>query len=123
MGVLVILEMDGPTDALVHKQSVLTVGYGLDGTAPPTWTGTRQATHLSFNALSSSFLDTLSRGDQGTPCAGDSGAPIFANDSDVVLALVSWGSFGGCGVGTGHSQRLDVPVIRDWLLQHTYPGS
>jgi V8-like Glu-specific endopeptidase len=109
---------------LAHKQPVLTVGYGIDSTAPPTWTGTRQATHLSFNALSSSFLDTLSRGDQGSPCLGDSGAPVFASDdTDVVLALVSWGSFGGCGVGTGHSQRLDVPVIRDWLLQHTYPGS
>ena len=111
-------------EALVHRQSVLAVGYGLDSMTPPTWTGTRQATELSFNALSPNFLDTLSKGDQGSPCAGDSGAPIFAgDDSTVVLALVSWGSLGGCGVGTGHSQRLDVPVIRDWLLQHTYPGS
>ena len=110
--------------ALVHRQPVLTVGYGLDNTVPPTWTGTRQATHLSFNALSPSFLDTLSKGDQGSPCAGDSGAPIFAtNDSKVVLALVSWGSLGDCGVGTGHSQRLDVPIIRDWLMEHSYAGS
>jgi hypothetical protein len=57
------------------------------------------------------------RGGGGT-CFGDSGGPVFHTDASgatVVVGDTSYGYTSNCRYLGGY-QRVDVPVVRDWLL-------
>lgn len=112
-------------NALAHGQSLTVVGYGQNSLVHkvPTWTGTREFAHVVFNNLTPDFLDAQSDYATGAPAGGDSGAPLFEDDSsNVILGMGSWGRMGGAGQ-LGRYQRVDTPAIRDWLLQYIQPKS
>jgi hypothetical protein len=65
--------------------------------------------------LNGNFNDT--RGGGGT-CFGDSGGPVFLNG--FLVAVTSYGYTDNCRYLGGY-QRVDIPVVQDWV--HTIPGS
>lgn len=50
----------------------------------------------------------------GGTCFGDSGGPIFADNSHIVVAVTSFSMNGNC-VGVSGGYRLDQPDDLDWL--------
>lgn len=99
------------------------VGYG--STANPQGTGKpgrtffdqRQVATAPFQSLTQTFLKLLENTKQtgeGGACSGDSGSPVLLPGQDVVYATTT----GGNAVcrSTAQKQRLDLPVVRDWLL-------
>jgi hypothetical protein len=59
-------------------------------------------------------------GGRGGTCFGDSGGPTLLDDTDVIVAVTSWG-FGfnrqTCG-GVGFGYRTDQQAVIDWILEH-----
>ncbi|MCB0070337.1 MAG: trypsin-like serine protease [Caldilineaceae bacterium] len=50
----------------------------------------------------------------GGTCFGDSGGPLFLNDTNIVAAVTSFGINGNCaGVGGGY--RVDMPDDLEWV--------
>jgi len=51
---------------------------------------------------------------RGGTCFGDSGGPTFLHDTDVQVAVTSWGLSPGC---TGHSYefRVDTAAVQEWM--------
>jgi hypothetical protein len=47
-------------------------------------------------------------------CFGDSGGPVFADDTDTVLAVNSWVKNWSCG-GQGFSYRVDTAAVQEWM--------
>ena len=47
-------------------------------------------------------------------CFGDSGGPVFADDSNEVLAVNSWVKNWSCG-GQGFSYRVDTAEVQAWM--------
>ena len=47
-------------------------------------------------------------------CFGDSGGPIFAGDTNVVLAVNSWVKNWSCG-GQGFPYRVDTADVQAWM--------
>ena len=54
---------------------------------------------------------TDTRGGGGT-CFGDSGGPVFLNG--YLVAVTSYGYTDNCRYLGGY-QRVDIPVVQDWL--------
>jgi hypothetical protein len=57
----------------------------------------------------------------GGTCGGDSGSPVLFSGTDTVVAVHTGGYRLGrdgviCGRITSLNHRIDVPVIRDWIL-------
>ncbi len=50
----------------------------------------------------------------GGTCFGDSGGPNFLNDTNIVVAVTSFGLNGNCK-GTGWGYRVDQSDDLDWL--------
>lgn len=50
----------------------------------------------------------------GGTCFGDSGGPLFLNDTNIVVAVTSFGINGNCaGIGGGY--RVDMPDDLEWV--------
>jgi hypothetical protein len=47
-------------------------------------------------------------------CFGDSGGPVFADDTTTVLAVNSWVQNWSCG-GQGFSYRVDTADVQEWM--------
>lgn len=99
------------------------VGYGStanpQGTGKPgiTYYDQRQVAAAPFQSLTQTFLKLLENTKQtgeGGACSADSGSPVLLPGQDVVYAVTT----GGNAVcrSTAQKQRLDLPVVRDWLL-------
>lgn len=103
------------------------VGYGnvpIDRTTKRVLVeGLRQFAFAPFQGLTTESLIlqlTPEATDEGTPCSGDSGGPQILDGWNLAVSLV-----GGvpnptgspCGTGAGFFQRLDTPVIREFLGQ------
>ena len=101
------------------------VGYGLQRTRP---TGdvavrirleaTTQLVNLR-NALTAGFnLQTTANpgGGRGGACFGDSGGPIFYSDSNVIVAITSFGITPYC-TGVDFAFRIDQADVLAWILE------
>jgi len=55
----------------------------------------------------------------GFTCLGDSGGPQFVGASNLAVSLVGGGEAEGpCGSGADFLQRLDIPVVREFLGEY-----
>lgn len=109
------------------RQDFTLVGYGtvpIDRTTEQRLAeGFRQVASAPFQGLTPESLvlqATPEATDAGFVCAGDSGGPQFLGASNLVVSLVGGvtNSGGRCGTGARFLQRLDTPVIREFLGQY-----
>jgi hypothetical protein len=102
------------------------VGYGLQGTLRPfamnayeRYKGTVRLLELNSYITArgaSSVKFSNNPGIGGGTCYGDSGGPTFYKDSDIVVAVTSfgWAKNGNC-VGNDFNFRTDIPAALDFL--------
>ena len=126
-----LLVQPGRTDA-----TFTAVGYGLQRNMPePTGLTSALRVRLQSGALriinadaafgekkaGNSILFTNNAATGGT-CNGDSGGPIFASGTNVVVAVTSYGLNARCA-GTGGGYRVDTADDLAWLATFgIYPG-
>ena len=99
------------------QQPYTAVGYGLEGSGPRTSFGgdTRRRAELQLVNLKG-VLGTgkgtsakfSSNANTGGTCFGDSGGPIFVDDTTTLVAVVSFGANVTCS-GTSGAYRIDQP--------------
>ena len=98
------------------------VGYGLQGYIPAFYSDawTRYAGTVKLQQLNSTWTGesttatfTNNPGTGGGTCFGDSGGPIFYSDTNVVVAVVSWGKT-PC-IGVDFNFRTDIDVTQDFV--------
>lgn len=108
-----------------QDRGVTLVGYGLQSVKPEVFTGERIVANAEIrnvnNALVRGFgLQTSNSRGNGTggggTCSGDSGGPILQGDSNLVLAVNSFGKNANC-VGNDYSYRTDTAAARAFLSQ------
>jgi secreted trypsin-like serine protease len=104
---------------------VRTVGYGLQS-GHPTWnnekiryTSTSKIVEINSANTGGYGLHTSNNPSEaqgeGGACMGDSGGPIFyPEDSNIVVAVVSWGNNNNC-VGADYAYRTDTPDAQDFI--------
>lgn len=100
-------------------RSFTVVGYGLQSVVPTLqqdrvrYRGTVQLIVVRGTSgipagTSASFTNNPGKGNgEGGTCFGDSGGPIFHGDTNVVVAVTSYGLNANC-VGTGGGYRVDT---------------
>ena len=101
-----------PNDALVEN-----VGYGIQSVQPnpmdveTRYKSTSRIVEVNGDASKSGNLHTLNNpsavGGTGGTCFGDSGGPVFVNNTNRVVAVVSYGFSGTCH-GADYSWRVDT---------------
>jgi hypothetical protein len=106
---------------------VETVGYGIQSVQPKPmdvetrYKSTSRIVEVTGNASTGGNLHTLNNpsptGGTGGSCFGDSGGPVFVNNTDQVVAVVSWGYSPTCH-GADYSWRVDTTEARTFLLQY-----
>lgn len=104
------------------------VGYGAVPLSPTTEQkrieGFRRVASAPFQGLTPESLvlqATPEATGAGFVCSGDSGGPQFLGVSNLAVSLVGGMTNSGraqCGTGARFMQRLDTPVIREFLEQH-----
>jgi hypothetical protein len=116
----------GLLDTLNNKTDLDLVGYGVQqqhhGDGPPYWTGLRVRLYARSQMVSGQFVhsDEYMRitlnpgGGTGGSCFGDSGGPDLLGETDIVLAVNSYGTNYNCA-GVGYSSRVDIAEILQWL--------
>ena len=104
-----------------QDRDVTIVGYGLQSVKPQVFTGERMMGHAQIRNVSNSTVrdyglqTSNSRGHGGSgTCSGDSGGPILQGDTNVVLAVNSFGKNANC-VGNDYSYRTDSAAARAFL--------
>jgi hypothetical protein len=115
-----VREAKNKNDALVE-----TVGYGIQAIQPhPTevesrYKSTSRIVELNGNASKGGNLHTLNNpspiGGTGGSCFGDSGGPVLVNNTNQVIAVVSYGFSGTCH-GADYSWRVDTQESYDFIL-------
>lgn len=110
----------GRNDALVEN-----VGYGIQSIQPKPmevesrYKSTSRIVEVNGSASTSGNLHTLNNpsavGGRGGTCFGDSGGPVLANDTNLVIAVVSYGFSGTCH-GADYSWRVDTADSCEFLL-------
>ena len=118
--------LDGYRQPLLNKTIFTLVGYGTEvrkpesGPQKPVPFGTprvRRVAELPGQKMSPQIVQMNgviadNRGTGGT-CFGDSGGPAYLNG--YIVTVTSYGYTSNCRYLGGY-QRLDIPVVRDWLL-------
>jgi hypothetical protein len=105
---------------------VETVGYGIQSVQPKPmdvetrYKSTSRIVEITGNASKGGNLHTLNNpsavGGIGGSCFGDSGGPVFINNTNIVLAVVSWGYSPTCH-GADYSWRVDTVEAHNFLAQ------
>ena len=115
-----VAEADNPNDALVEN-----VGYGTQSVQPKPlsvdtrYKSTSRIVEVNGNIARGGNLHTLNNpsptGGQGGTCFGDSGGPVLVNNTNEVIAVVSFGFSGTCH-GADYSWRVDTQDSYDFIL-------
>ena len=113
-------QAENPNDALVEN-----VGYGTQSVRPkPLSVDTRYKSTSRFveikgNIARGGNLHTLNNpspiGGRGGTCSGDSGGPVLVNNTNYVIAVVSFGFSGTCH-GADYSWRVDTQESYNFIL-------
>ncbi len=106
-------------DALVEN-----VGYGIQSVQPQPmdvqsrYKSTSRIVEVNSNIANGGNLHTLNnpseQGGRGGTCSGDSGGPVLVNNTDQVVAVVSFGFSGTCH-GADYSWRVDTADTYEFL--------
>jgi hypothetical protein len=121
----------GTIDALAElpqgRNSALieTVGYGIQSVQPrpqdieTRYKSTSRIVEVNGNIADGGNVHTLNNpsaiGGRGGSCFGDSGGPLFANNTNKVVAVVSFGFSPTCH-GADYSWRVDTQPSYDFIL-------
>jgi hypothetical protein len=107
-------------DALVE-----TVGYGIQSVQPnpmdveTRYKSTSRIVEINGNQAEGGNLHTLNNpseiGGRGGSCFGDSGGPLLVNNTNQVVAVVSFGFSPTCH-GADYSWRVDTQASYDFIL-------
>ncbi|OGO19662.1 MAG: hypothetical protein A2Z14_10495 [Chloroflexi bacterium RBG_16_48_8] len=119
----------------VEKNHFTVVGYGMQGTLPPFY----QDDYARYKGIVkllevSSYLTaggeanakfSNNQGIGGGTCYGDSGGPTFFKDTNLIVAVTSfgWAKNGNC-IGNDYNYRMDIPDALDFLydILNKYSG-
>jgi hypothetical protein len=103
---------------------VETVGYGIQAIQPhpleieSRYQSTSRIVEVNGNASKGGNLHTLNNpsavGGTGGSCFGDSGGPLFVNNTNQIVAVVSWGNSGTCH-GADYSWRVDTVEAQTFI--------
>ncbi|MCA9893733.1 MAG: trypsin-like serine protease [Anaerolineae bacterium] len=108
------------------RQDFLSVGYGVQGTLPPTQMDEYERYKGNVRLLEvNSYLSgqgsqsarfSNNPGIGGGTCYGDSGGPTFFKDTNIVVSVTSfgWAKNNNC-VGNDFNFRTDVPAAQDFI--------
>lgn len=101
------------------------VGYGIQSIQPKPmdiesrYKSTSRIVEVNGKASTSGNLHTLNNpspiGGRGGTCSGDSGGPLFVNNTNDIVAVVSYGFSGTCH-GADYSWRVDTQSSYDFIL-------
>ncbi len=104
---------------------VETVGYGIQSVQPKPmdettrYKSTSRIVEVTGSISRGGNLHTLNNpssvGGRGGSCFGDSGGPVFVNNTNEVIAVVSFGFSGTCH-GADYSWRVDTQPMYDFIL-------
>jgi secreted trypsin-like serine protease len=112
-----------PTLAGSSKTSHATVGYGLQDTRTIANEITRYRGTVKIQQTGGSLGDYAQISSNSTPmwsggtCAGDSGGPLFQQNTNVILAITSGGVNTNCK-GASYDYRVDVDSARSFLSNY-----
>jgi Trypsin len=114
----------GSTGRGRNAATVETVGYGVQSVQPhpmdieSRYKSTSRIVEVNGNQASGGNLHTSnnpsSTGGRGGSCFGDSGGPVFVNDTNQVLAVVSYGPSATCH-GADYSWRVDTVAAHEFV--------
>ena len=103
---------------------VETVGYGIQAIQPnpmdveTRYKSTSRIVEVNGHASKGGNLHTLNNpsaiGGTGGSCFGDSGGPLFVNNTNLVVAVVSYGDSATCH-GADYSWRVDTQESYDFI--------
>jgi Trypsin len=115
----------GTTGRNRNSALVETVGYGIQSVQPhpqeieSRYKSTSRIVQVNGNISSGGNVHTLNNpsavGGRGGSCFGDSGGPLFVNNTNQVLAVVSFGFSATCH-GADYSWRVDTQNSYDFIL-------
>jgi Trypsin len=123
------LPEEGALDEVDKRSQLFTpVGYGLNASGPKPKNDEGgdiryQATVKLLNlkgvfglpeGVAAKFSNNAGQPHQGGTCFGDSGGPIFLEDTLTIVAVTSFGINSNCA-GTGGGYRVDQDDDLDWL--------
>lgn len=114
----------GDTGRGRNAPTVETVGYGTQSVQPhpqsldDRFKSTSRIVEVNGNQSIGGNLHTSNnpsvKGGKGGSCFGDSGGPVFINDTNEVLAVVSYGPSLTCH-GADYSWRVDTESAQDFI--------
>ncbi len=120
-------QLAGETGRNRNNALVETVGYGIQSVQPhpqdveTRYKSTSRIVEVTGKNAASGNLHTLNNpsavGGKGGSCFGDSGGPVFINNTNLVLAVVSFGPSATCH-GADYSWRVDTESSYDFLEQY-----
>jgi hypothetical protein len=118
-------ELAGDTGRGRNDVVVENVGYGTQAVQPnpqsddDRYKSTSRIVQVNGSISRGGNLHTLNNpseiGGQGGTCFGDSGGPVFVNNTNQVIAVVSFGFSGTCH-GADYSWRVDTQDAYDFVL-------
>lgn len=117
-------QMAGRTGKFRNDTLIETVGYGIQSIQPKPqdeetrYKSTSRIVEINGNSSKGGNLHTLNNpsavGGVGGSCFGDSGGPLFVNNTNQVVAVVSYGNSLTCH-GADYSWRVDTRSSYDFV--------